>query len=114
MPATWIFQATPNRFDLDGFFDTKPITVAFLVTHYAERMAAGDKVYIWRAVGGGDETTSGVIAEAEMGSPVSERLDDAASRPFWKDQTKALSRLLVSSYDSSAPPRKRKPFNVDG
>jgi hypothetical protein len=89
MPATWIFQANPNRFNLDGFFASKPVTMAFLVTRYAERMAVGDQVYLWRAVGGGDEATSGVIAEAEVGSPVSDRIDDAASRPFWEDQNEA-------------------------
>jgi hypothetical protein len=32
VPATWIFQANPNRFDLDGFFAAKPVEFKWLVT----------------------------------------------------------------------------------
>lgn len=82
-PQTWIFQGTPKTFDVRGFLATSPSDFLWLAKQSAGRMAVGDKVFIWQAIGDGDRAHSGVLAEAEIIEPARPQADDIASRPFW-------------------------------
>ena len=48
---TWIFQGNPDQFDLDAYLGTSPTQLPWLVTRYAQRIAVGDQVFIWRTQG---------------------------------------------------------------
>jgi len=88
---TWIFQANPQRFDLDKFLAINPAKTSWLVTRNADRMQIGDQVFLWRAVGKGDKLDSGVFAEAEIISDVTARPDDPEAAPFWSDPSEATA-----------------------
>ena len=89
MARTWMFQANPGRFDIDGFLATRPATTTFLVTRYRQEIAIGDQVFIWRSIGGGNRDAAGIVAEGEVIEPVTQRPDDATARPFWSDPSEA-------------------------
>jgi hypothetical protein len=80
---TWIFQGTPKIFDIDGFFQTQPTEFTWLVSRYADRIAVGDQVFIWRAAGGDGSDASGVIAEAVVADAPALRRDFDFEIPFW-------------------------------
>ncbi|MDO9713165.1 EVE domain-containing protein [Paracraurococcus lichenis] len=107
MAGTWIFQANPNLFDIDGFLATNPATFSWLVSRYESIIEVGDQVFIWRAIGGGPAALSGVIAEAEVIERVSLRPDDAASVPFWRDRDRPTeaNRALLRLVRVAAPGR---------
>ena len=46
--ATWIFQPTPNEFDMDGYLAASTGDFWFLVTRYKELIAIGDSVSCFR------------------------------------------------------------------
>ncbi len=81
---TWIFQANPIEFDIDSFLVAEPVAVAWTVTRHQSEIAVGDQVFLWRSVGGRDDTDSGIVAEAVVTSSAEHRVDDGASRPFWR------------------------------
>ena len=89
MPRTWVFQANPGRFDIDGFFAARPATTTFLVTRYRQEIAVGDQVFIWRSIGGGNQDAAGIIAEGEVIEPIGQRGDEPAARPFWASPPEA-------------------------
>ena len=92
---TWLFQANPKTFDIDSFLDTLPPTFLWLVTRSRQHMQVGDRVFIWRAVAGDDESRSGVVAETTICELPLNQPDDAVSRPFWHTGDPADSRLRV-------------------
>lgn len=81
---TWIFQANPSRFDVDGFLHVGPTIFTWLVTRYMNEIRVGDRVYLWRAASD-DTSKAGVFAEAEVHSAVIRSAADEQSRLFWKD-----------------------------
>jgi|SRR5688572_4753190 len=88
--ATWIFQANPDVFDIDGYLAVSTGDFRFLVTRYKNELAVGDTVYIWRSIGKkGDSDRAGIVAEAIVLGPVEHVPDDPESIPFWKDPTEA-------------------------
>ncbi len=89
MAQAWIFQANPDRFDIDGYLTTRPVELTWLVTRYADLISPGDQVFLWRAKGVGSAADSGVIAECIVLEPAAERLDDPATAQFWKDPSEA-------------------------
>jgi hypothetical protein len=89
MPRTWIFQSNPESFDLDNYLRKCPGTFLFIVKRYAEQIAAGDTVFIWQAKGKTDGSRAGIVAEAQVISPVKEQPDEPASLPFWADPSQA-------------------------
>jgi hypothetical protein len=91
MRRTWVFQVNPTRFNIDGFFSTKPATTTFLVNRYRQEVEVGDQVFVWRSVGSGDQGAAGIIAEGEVIDPVSERLDQPNERPFWVNSNEAAT-----------------------
>ena len=76
---TWIFQANPARYRLDLYLSQRPAENEWLVSRYKERVQPGDRVFLWRA--GSDALPAGVVAEAEVITPVREVRDD--SPPEW-------------------------------
>ncbi len=95
MTQTWVFQANPKTFDIDGFLATRPSAFLWLVTRSGDRMRVGDRAFLWRSIAGDDEARSGVVAETEIADEPSEREEDTPSRPFWRSGDPALPRLRV-------------------
>ena len=87
---TWLFQAQPQSFDIDGFLATQPTEFLWLARQHAADILPGDRVFIWRAIGGGDLTKSGVIAEGQVVASATQRPEDPASVSFWRDPTDAI------------------------
>jgi hypothetical protein len=48
---TWIFQGNPDDYDIDGYLNSRPAQLDWLVTRYASEIAVGDRVYLWRKQG---------------------------------------------------------------
>lgn len=94
---TWLFQANPKTFDIDGFLDTRPSTFLWSVTRDGQRMGIGDRVFIWRSVGGDDESRSGIVAETMMCEEPANQPDDPESQPYWRtgDPTQAKLRVRL-------------------
>ena len=81
--ASWIFQANPQQFDVDGFLATGPSRMLWLAKQHANDMRVGDQVFLWRAIGGGDPKLSGIVAEARIVSLPTLQPDAAESLPYW-------------------------------
>ena len=86
--TVWIFQANPDLFRVGEYLNAVSNRVCWRVSKYRRKIAVGDQVFIWRALGR-DHGISGVIAEARVQSAVQVMVDDPASRPFWRDPTNA-------------------------
>lgn len=85
--GSWIFQGNPSIFDIDGYLRSAPGAITWRVNQHALQIAVGDIVYLWRSKGrGASEKSSGVIACAEVISPVALMVDEAESKPYWVDQ----------------------------
>lgn len=84
---TWLFQANPDTFDIDGYLvDRERITWSVNQEHLARQMASGDEMYLWRAIGSaGDREVSGVVASGQLLEVPAVFEDEPESRPFWKD-----------------------------
>ncbi|WP_081056631.1 EVE domain-containing protein [Burkholderia vietnamiensis] len=81
---TWIFQGNPSIFDLDGYLQTTPGVITWLVTRNATDINVGDTVYLWRSQGNEKtEKRSGIVASAEIVSQVSTMVAEPDSHPFW-------------------------------
>jgi len=91
---TWLFQAQPRSFDIDGFLATQPTEFAWLARQHAADILPGDQVFIWRAIGGGERAKSGVIAEARVVAGAAQRPEDPASVPFWRDPADAAGAQM--------------------
>jgi HNH endonuclease/EVE domain len=85
---SWIFQANPERFDIEGFFATRPSVLTWPVSDQADQMRIGDRVYIWRA-GAGEKDKAGVVAEAVISSSVASIASDTIGAGFWLDESEA-------------------------
>ncbi len=85
--TAWIFQANPDRFDIDGCLERRPATLSWLARQGVSDMRIGDQVFIWRAIGTGPAKLSGIVAEGFIEEPPSAREDDVESPPFWKSGT---------------------------
>jgi hypothetical protein len=94
--TSWIFQANPKTFDIDGFLSTRPDTMLWSVKQSADAMKPGDQVFIWRAIGGGDEKLSGILAEAVIEAAPAVQPEEVASLPFWANPSEATPQLRVS------------------
>jgi len=62
----WVFQANPDRFDVDGYIERQDeILWSIGQKYYRDQMKTGDRVHIWRAQGRRFQNkVYGVIAEA--------------------------------------------------
>jgi 5-methylcytosine-specific restriction endonuclease McrA len=96
---SWIFQANPNRFDIDGFLVSQPMEFAWLVSRYGDEIKIGDRVFLWQAVAGGDENHSGIVAETRVVGPVRPQASDPHSAPYWRDgadRDAVVNRVMLS------------------
>ena len=91
---TWIFQAQPKSFDIDGFLATRPTEFLWLARQRAAAILPGDQVFLWRAIGGMEREKSGVIAEARVIAGAMSMLEDPAALPFWRDPTQTANKQL--------------------
>jgi len=85
---TWVFQGNPERFDIESYLTASPKRIAWRVARYADEMSVGDQVFIWRSQGA-EKENAGIMAEAEIASPVRRMFDDPVARPFWRDPKEA-------------------------
>lgn len=95
MAQTWIFQANPDRFDIDGYLATDPASIRWLVRQRADQMRVGDRVFLWRAIGSGEERLSGVVAEAEIIATPAKQNDSPAALPFWAPDEQNAADMRV-------------------
>lgn len=95
MAQTWIFQANPNRFDIDSYLATDPANIRWLVRQRAGEMQIGDRVFLWRAIGSGEEKLGGVLAEAEITAAPAQQLDLPAALPFWAPGEQDTAQMRV-------------------
>lgn len=85
MARSWLFQGNPDRFDINGFLATRPALTTWIVSRYKREIEPGDQVFLWRAIGGGAEADSGIVAEAEvLARPA---LMHEPPSQFWRDPT---------------------------
>lgn len=95
---TWLFQANPDTFDIDGYLAGRDhITWTVRQEHLAPEMNPGDAVYLWRSIGnGGNREVSGVVASGVLVESPAVVEDDAEARPFWRDDGyKAALRVRI-------------------
>lgn len=86
---TWIFHANPARYRLDLYLSERPAENEWLVSRYKDRVKPRDRVFLWRAGNAGnDALPAGVVAEAEVLTPVREVPDDGPPK-WWADPTDA-------------------------
>jgi hypothetical protein len=81
--TTWIFQANPDQFRLDGYL--KPaaeIRWTVRQEHLRTQMSPGDRCYIWRAKGRGEEP-AGIVASGALTSAPQVEAEDPDAIKFW-------------------------------
>jgi 5-methylcytosine-specific restriction enzyme B len=76
---SWIFQSSPDQYDLAGALESLA-EFFWLVRRYEKEIHVGDRVYLWEA--GPD---AGVAAIAEVASEPAEVEDSDADKGFWRD-----------------------------
>lgn len=112
----WIFQATPQRFDFDGFLKARPRTCKWLVTERnADKIMRGDDVILWRAKGT-DPIGAGAVALAEVTGDVEKQPDDSPSGPYWvdrRDETDVVYRVSIRLVDIRAKPLEYDELRAD-
>jgi hypothetical protein len=91
---TWVFQANPDAFDVDGYLAMRPAEFPWLVTRYADDIAVGDRVYLWRTQGK-HKVDAGVIAEAEVIGPTALRPESPDAVQFWRAGADEGAALLT-------------------
>jgi hypothetical protein len=91
MARTWIFQANPKQFDVDGFLAAPPDNGLWRVKRFGAEIEVGDIVYLWRAIGQGERNLAGIFAEAEITEPATPRADKSDFRRFWLDRSDVVS-----------------------
>lgn len=82
-PRAWIFQGTPDLFDLDGYLRDHR-RIVWRVRQHAREIRPGDDVFIWRAQGKA-KAEPGVVAHAVVASEVWNGPDSPESLEYWHD-----------------------------
>lgn len=94
--AKWLFQGNPDTFDIDGYLAAvKEITWTVKQRHLAQKMAVGDRVYLWRA-SGSENAVAGVVAEALIVEDPVMRPEHEEALPFWRVPVPEESALRVA------------------
>jgi len=91
--STWIFQANPDYFDINGYLAAAIDRITWIVVQNATHIRIGDLVYIWRSAGR-NKAVSGIIASARVDSEVmpGSAVGDPEAFKYWE------------SFDTSKPP----------
>lgn len=82
----YIFQGNPELFDINEYIEAAIDTntsIRWLVTRYADDIAIGDEVFLWRSAGKESEK-SGVVGYARVISRPAHMPEDALSKGLWK------------------------------
>lgn len=85
--ATWIFQANPDRFDVDGYLSARH-RISWLAKQHAEDIDLGDVVYIWRAQGHA-RASAAIIARCTVTGKAERRAETTSDLRFWRDPADA-------------------------
>lgn len=75
---TWIFQGTPDTFDIGGYLAASAGLIRWQVNRYSDQISVGDSVFIWRS---GEE--AGVVAEGTAVDVPRIQREDELSFDFW-------------------------------
>lgn len=79
----WIFQANPDRFNIDKYIDENTnIVWTVRQRHFLETIQPGDEVFMWRAAGK-KKAVSGVVARGVILDIPKKMPDDEASKECW-------------------------------
>jgi hypothetical protein len=98
----WIFQANPDRFDIDEYLKrVRMITWMVRQSHLAPLMETGDRVFIWRAKGK-SATAAGVIASGWLAEKPKVRPEDPVSSALWRGNPSAPSLRVTVDVDRVA------------
>lgn len=92
--ATWIFQGNPDRFDMDGYVAAGLPQICWTLKRYADQIAVGDEVYLWRSAGSGrgkEGAEAGIFALARVSSEPWEGQDQDEAHPFSRSTGDAAS-----------------------
>lgn len=79
-PRAWIFQSSPDQYDLAGALESLA-EFYWLVRRYEKEIHVGDRVYLWEA-----GLEAGVAALAQVATEPAEVEDTDADKAFWRDQ----------------------------
>lgn len=92
--TSWVFQGSPDRFDIDGYLKSNR-SVWWSAAQHRAQMGSGQTVYFWRN-SGRSGAVAGVIAVGLISGPPTQRVDHAEALPFWKnpDEAKELAHRV--------------------
>jgi predicted RNA-binding protein with PUA-like domain len=91
---TWLFQANPDRFDLDSYLNAEA-NLTWTARQGYKKMNLGDRVFIWRASGIISKSISGIVASGEITELPKRRPEDAVAVQYWKKGTPPEDELRV-------------------
>jgi hypothetical protein len=99
---TWIFQANPDVFDVDGYLRVaRTPTWTVRQENYAPEMASGDRVFLWRAKGRGTKP-AGIVASGHLTGEAEHMPGDPEATPFWKDPQPDIQLCVPLRLDRTA------------
>lgn len=90
----WIFQCNPDRFDVDGLFESGETELLYLANQSAKKMQPGDTVFLWRSKGRNNDQTkrpAGIIAKGYILEGVQILIDSQEKSKWWIEPDKALA-----------------------
>jgi hypothetical protein len=114
---SWIFQANPDRFDIDAYMRVGA-PLLWLVNQHRDRIGDGDAVYLYRCKGHSGRDGGFVGRARVLGVPF-EREDEESARHLWTDPADAGRRatrvwlLLESKWNGEAPLSREAMMNDD-
>ena len=90
---TWIFQGSPDKFDVEGYLNAGLKEIIWSVTRYENQISPGDLVYLWQAAGK-RKAVSGILASATVLETPRVQSDDAASESMNVDRPEAAQPAM--------------------
>ena len=63
---SWIFQGNPEIYDLETYLESYPELIYWRTPKYADRIAVGDRAYIWRSGDDAGAIAVGTVVEAPV------------------------------------------------
>ena len=104
---TWIFQGTPDHFDIDAYLAaTRSIICTVRQQNHAPLMRSGDDVFVWRAQGRDKNAIAGIVAHGFITEAPSEQPEDTAALRFWKEPPHGLALRVRIDIDRVAASKK--------
>ena len=81
---TWIFQANPDKFDVDAYLSSGLTKITWPVKQFRKEITPGDFVFIWRA-SGKKKSPAGIIAATTVLSEPWKGIDHPEAEAFWNE-----------------------------